>query len=101
MPTGPLVGGTNADPLLGCKPEEEMGELEYGVFGLETDPLFLDRADALKWPHFGHVYSKHTHTYQYEPRAMEGGMVHTRIFPHTLFYKPIMVEALLAYERVS
>ena len=66
VPTGPLIGGASADPLLGCKPAEEVVELRYGVFGLETDPLFLDRADALKWPHFGHVYSTtHTHTRQY------------------------------------
>lgn len=35
----------------------DMDDADMGDEGLEIDPSFLDRAEALKWPHLGQTYS--------------------------------------------
>jgi hypothetical protein len=35
----------------------DVGEREFGEVGVDMEPAFLELAEALKWPHFGHTYS--------------------------------------------
>ena len=35
----------------------EMGKRASGDVGVDTEPLLLEFAEALKWPHFGQTYS--------------------------------------------
>jgi len=39
----------------------EEGDADMGEEGLEIDPNFLDRAEALKWPHLGQTYCASSH----------------------------------------
>jgi hypothetical protein len=35
----------------------DVGEQGFGEVGVDMEPAFLELAEALKWPHFGHTYS--------------------------------------------
>jgi hypothetical protein len=34
------------------------GQTASGDVGVDTEPLLLEFAEALKWPHFGHTHSE-------------------------------------------
>jgi hypothetical protein len=83
-----------------------------GEFGLDIEPAFLDRAEALKWPHFGQTYSvvknelcgyRGNQTngirkrYEGETSSVE---IRTGTFPDTFLYKSIMIETLLTNQRI-
>jgi hypothetical protein len=61
VPVGAPSDGRNVYPGFGRRCEGmavgDVGEREFGEVGVDMEPAFLELAEALKWPHFGHTYS--------------------------------------------